>query len=222
MNLFVEFLAWAAGRIGDAVGFREPNPNPPYVTTNDIIGICVGHSRRGDQGATAVNGTTEWTYNNGLAERLRWKLESLGVRSFVLNAYDADSYGAAMRWVAGELEKRHATLAVELHFNSATGTAQGHEWLYWATSKNSHDLAESISKEFSTRFPVRKSRGAKGKVSGDRGAEFLRLTHCPAVICEPFFGGNPDEWQFASTHQDEIAEAIAHGIMNYLQPVAAV
>jgi N-acetylmuramoyl-L-alanine amidase len=212
-------LAWAAGRIGDALGFKGPT-NLPYVSTNDIIAICVGHSRRGDRGATSAGGVSEWAYNQDLAQRLKWKLESLGVHCFVLSQYDADSYGSAMRWVSGEVEKRHATLAVELHFNAATGTAQGHEWLYWGTSKQSKILADALCSEFAVRFPARKNRGSKAKTAGDRGAEFLKLTHCPAVICEPFFGDNPDEWKFATTHTDEIADAIAQGIMRYVQPAA--
>lgn len=219
MNLIAEFTAWAAGWIGDRFPrrFRKKDPIAP-MRTNDIIAICVGHSRRGDRGATSANGTSEWAYNNKVADMLRWKLEASGVRAFVLNKYDADSYGAAMRWVAAEVEKRHATLAVELHFNASEGQAQGHEWLHWGASKDSRALAEALCKEFATRFPARKNRGAKAKTSGDRGAEFLRLTHCPSVICEPFFGDNPNEWDFASKHTDEIAESIAAGILSYIQP----
>lgn len=211
MNLFAELLAWL---------FGPQSKNLPYMATNDIIAICVGHSRRGDRGATSANGTSEWSYNNGLAERLKWKLEAAGLRCFVLNKYDADSYGAAMRWVSHEIEQRHATLAVELHFNASEGQAQGHEWLHWGASKDSRSLADALCKEFATRFPARKNRGAKAKTSGDRGAEFLRLTHCPAVIAEPFFGDNPNEWEFATKHVDEIADAIVAGIFSYIQPPA--
>jgi N-acetylmuramoyl-L-alanine amidase len=53
-------------------------------------------------------------------------------------------------------------------------------------------------------------------VTGERGGEFLKLTHCPAVIAEPFFGSNPQEWQTASSSVSAIAEAMATGIIDYL------
>jgi len=45
---------------------------------------------------------------------------------------------------------------------------------------------------------------------------FLRGTHCPAVICEPFFGSNPGDWQTAKDKKTNIARAIAEGILEYL------
>jgi N-acetylmuramoyl-L-alanine amidase len=60
------------------------------------------------------------------------------------------------------------------------------------------------------------NRGIKAKVSGERGGEFLKLTHCPAVIAEPFFGDNPQEWQVASSSVSAMAEAMATGICDYL------
>jgi N-acetylmuramoyl-L-alanine amidase len=60
------------------------------------------------------------------------------------------------------------------------------------------------------------NRGIKAKVSGERGGEFLKLTHCPAVIAEPFFGDNAQEWQTASSSVSAMAEAMATGICDYL------
>lgn len=43
-----------------------------------------------------------------------------------------------------------------------------------------------------------------------------RLTHCPAVICEPFFGTNHGDWLTAKAKQARIAKAMAEGIMEFL------
>jgi N-acetylmuramoyl-L-alanine amidase len=69
---------------------------------------------------------------------------------------------------------------------------------------------------YSESFPQAVSRGSKAKVTGERGGEFLKLTHCPAVIAEPFFGDNPQEWEVASSSVSAMAEAMATGIIDYL------
>jgi N-acetylmuramoyl-L-alanine amidase len=50
------------------------------------------------------------------------------------------------------------------------------------------------------------------KTTSQRGGQFLRGTHCPAVICEPFFGSNQAEWTYFAGHQQELAQVIADGI----------
>lgn len=214
MNLIAEFASWFFGRIGDAVLPRIP---PPAMSTetNPFIAICVGHSRSGDDGATSADGTSEWTFNADLAKRISGHLSMHGLKSFIVDKYEGYGYGEATRWVAAHVEQRHASCAVELHFNASNGGANGHEWLYWGNSSRSKALAEWLCQEFRVEFPLQKERGVKGKASGDRGAEFLRRTHCPAVICEPFFGDNPSEWEFATANRDKIAAAIAHGIQKF-------
>ena len=217
MNLFAEFASWFFGRIGDAI--IPDNPRPPMPTeTNPLVAICVGHSREGDNGAVSVDGTSEWTFNADLAKRIAGHLKMHGIKSFIVDKYEGHGYGAAMRWVAAHVEQQHASCAVELHFNGATGTATGHEWLYWGNSARSKELAESLRQEFRMEFPDQRDRGVKAKASGDRGGEFLRLTHCPAVICEPFFGDTPSEWQFALANRDNLAAVIAHGIQKFIEP----
>jgi len=56
----------------------------------------------------------------------------------------------------------------------------------------------------------------KLRFPGDRGSEFLHGTHCPSVICEIGFGSNQKDWDIMVDKKNEIARAIAHGIMDYL------
>jgi len=213
MNLIAEFAAYLAGRIGDAILPRPMN--------TPLIAICVGHSRfigaKRDGGAVSAGGVSEWVYNRDLAFTIERILRERGIIGFVCDKYEGSGYTDSMRWVASHIKGKQATLAIELHFNAATGTAKGHEWLHWGTSKGSKLLADSLREAYSKAFPSAVSRGSKAKGSGERGGEFLKLTHCPAVICEPFFGDNPQEWEFASTHQTSIAEAICDGIEDYLK-----
>jgi N-acetylmuramoyl-L-alanine amidase len=178
------------------------------------IGICVGHSRRGDSGATSKWGESEHSYNRKVADALHDELEKRGIPSFVIKSYDAGGYSAGIRDCAKQLRDGGATHAVELHFNAATGKAQGAEWLHWHSSGGGKRMCESLRRAFLTSFPMMTDRGLKPKAPGARGALFLRATHCPAAILEPFFGDNPHDCAIFKGNEMALAKAYANGIAN--------
>lgn len=187
-----------------------------------LIALCVGHSRivRGSSpegGAVTHDGAVnEWTWNCALAELIAKNLHAAGVRSVIVSEYEGNGYGSAQRWLARHLKDLGVTCAIELHFNSADyPSAYGHEWLYWHASSRGKALAASLDAEMCLSVPTIKHRGAKPKFDGDRGAEFLKLTHCPAVIAEPFFGSNVSDWFEARKHRSNIALAIANGVLEW-------
>ena len=216
MNTLAAYASWFFGRIGDVIF-----PNHRTMPPESLVAICVGHSRhiagKRDGGAVSAGGVSEWTFNRDLAFQIDRVLREKGVVSFVIDDYKGNGYTDSMRWLASEIKAKGATLAVELHFNAASGTAKGHEWLFFQTSKEGKRLASALRGAYEEAFPLSANRGIKAKVSGERGGEFLKLTHCPAVICEPFFGDNPAEWQTASSSVSAMAEAMATGITDYLQ-----
>jgi N-acetylmuramoyl-L-alanine amidase len=169
-----------------------------------MIGICIGHSRWAtsttrDGGALSVGGVNEWTFNRRVGKELHQILNRRRIPSVLIDLYEATGYGAAMRWLAAELRRHNATLAIELHFNAGPPLANGHEWLHWHTSSEGKRAAQAFHDTFQKAYPSRKSRGLKRITPTDRGGEFLSLTHCPAVILEPFFGSNKTEWNFHAT-----------------------
>jgi N-acetylmuramoyl-L-alanine amidase len=215
VNLIAAFTSWLVSRIGDAV-----LPNYRTMPPESLVAICVGHSRhingKRDGGAVSFGGVSEWTFNRDLAFEIDRILREKGVQSFVIDDYRGSGYTDSMRWLASEIKAKGATVAIECHFNAATGTAKGHEWLFWQTSKGGKALATALRGAYEEAFPMSVNRGIKAKISGERGGEFLKLTHCPAVIAEPFFGDNPQEWQVASSSVSAMAEAMATGIVDYL------
>ena len=116
---------------------------------------------------------------------------------------------------AKKLKADSISSAIELHFNAATPKATGHEWLYWHTSEKGRLFARALRDSFEDCFPQLRSRGIKAKQKGSRGAGFLRLTHCPATIAEPFFGSNNEDWELALKNMEGIATSIAGGIELY-------
>ena len=177
-----------------------------------MIALCVGHSRQGDCGALSVNGTSEYDYNTGLADLIE---EHTQQEVRIYSSYDGNSYTSAMRRLAKRLRRDNAEAAIELHFNAASPSATGHEWLYWYSSEMGRLMARALRDSMEDAFPQLTSRGVKARGKGSRGAMFLRTTHCPAVIAEPFFGTNPDDWELALKHKEGLAHAIAGGLFLY-------
>lgn len=181
------------------------------------IAICIGHSRRidgrRDGGAVSCKPqSTEWAYNDALGRMIVERLhDQFGIDAELVNDYQGSGYGAAMRWLAGYLRGLgKIKLAVELHFNSADNAqARGHEWLHWHASSKGKLLAAELSTAFSLAQPKIPARGVKALDDGSRGAEFVRLTHCPAVICEPGFGSNQADWDALRLNPELIALTLA-------------
>ena len=165
MNLIAAFTSWLVSRIGDAV-----LPNYRTMPPESLVAICVGHSRyingKRDGGAVSFGGVSEWTFNRDLAFEIDRILREKGVQSFVIDDYRGSGYTDSMRWLASEIKAKGATVAIECHFNAATGTAKGHEWLFWQTSKGGKALATALRGAYEEAFPMSVNRGIKAKISG--------------------------------------------------------
>jgi hypothetical protein len=183
------------------------------------VALCVGHSRRlptghPEGGAWTHDGRmNEWQWNQFLAREVACELHDRhGLASFIVNDYGPRSYGAAMQWLGRELRGLgNIRLAVELHFNSAAPTATGHEWIHWPGSVHAKLLATELHLAMVRHFPGLRSRGVKTTIAG-RGDGFLKATHCPAVIAEPFFGSNRHDWDLVSSRTDSLTTALCAGI----------
>lgn len=183
------------------------------------IAICIGHSRwaggRRDGGAVscppAVN---EWEYNVVLGRAVARRLRDVhGIAAEVFAEYLGTGYSGSMHWLAWQLRELGVRLAAELHFNSAEDpAARGHEWLHWEGSAKGRLAAVELHTSMCALRSGIPARGVKQAGPGGRGAAFLRLTHCPAVICEPFFGTNRADWAWAREHAADLARAIAEGL----------
>lgn len=185
------------------------------------VALCIGHSRkirgRLDGGAVSVDGTSEHEFNSELLGRVQEKLGAVGVESEIFDMYGGSGYTAAMTDVAGKLRKYGADIAVEAHFNSSdSATSNGYEFLYWHTSGKGARLATIFLSEHGRYFPKARARGLVPIDSEKkRGGGFLKRTHCPAVILEPFFGSNPNEWESYSADMNRLAESYASAITKY-------
>lgn len=177
-----------------------------------MIALCVGHSRPGDEGAISCGGLSERFVMRRVAAQVAAKLEERDIACQVIDSYVGGNYSAAMKWLGRKLTTIGATAAVELHFNWGSPPAHGHEWLHWYESVPGRQLAQCLQRAMMAARPGHKIRGLVSVFYKSRGEAFLRSMPCPAVIAEPFFGSNPQEWQWAQTCQPELAEILAAGI----------
>ena len=182
------------------------------------VAICVGHSRIGEKGARSVGGVDEWDYNKKVADLLKANLRHQGYQSVVFDDYPAESYGAAMDWLAQNIQKEKCDIAIELHFNSySSSRAAGYEYLYYDGSKEGKRLANCFLKSQGDTFKVQVNRGVKPIGSGQRGVSFLRSVPPPAVICEPFFGSCPKEWVLFEYKAPLLANVYAKAITEFFK-----
>ena len=188
-----------------------------------MIAICIGHSRkingRYDGGAySSTLKSNERDFNGKVADHLQEMLFLNGVKSVIIDDYKGNGYGSAMSNLAADVKDKGAKLAIELHFNSSSTAANGHEWLYWDNSWRGKRLAECFHESFKKAFPDSQDRGLKSISPDDRGGAFLKLTHCPAIITEPFFGSNyKDSLPFATeSGAMKLARVYCTAILDYL------
>lgn len=179
------------------------------------VGICIGHSRIGDSGAASVGGVSEWNYNVRVADLLQKNLASCGLKATVIRHYPRRSYGEAMTWLSKELKRLKCDVAIELHFNSASSLATGHEYLHLENSVNGKRLAACFNRRHKAHYPAQRDRGVKNLSKGERGYEFVHRVTPPAVICEPFFGSNAMEWNIFKDDHQKLAVAYAEALMEY-------
>lgn len=183
-----------------------------------MIAICIGHSRkikgRYDGGAYSdFLKIQERDFNLEVASHLSKHLAQNGIPCLIIKDYAGNGYGSAMVDVAKQVKDCHASLAIELHFNSASPSATGHEWLYWHSSAKGKALAEAFNAQFSKDHLNIKARGLKAITAQDRGGAFLRNTHCPSVILEPFFGSKESDCRQVTP--ESIAKSYAKALINH-------
>jgi hypothetical protein len=179
-----------------------------------MIGLAIGHSRRGDSGAWTVgaNSVSEHQFNSRLVPLIT---PLLNVPYKVYDDYQASSYVGAINYVSRQMKQDGVDACIELHFNAAGPTATGHEWLHWETSTGGKKLASKLKEAMENEFPDLRSRGTKPRSKGQRGALFLRKTPVYACIAEPFFGSSVNDVDLITANLDKLAKVYADGVNNY-------
>jgi N-acetylmuramoyl-L-alanine amidase len=172
--------------------------------------LIVGHDIR-EQGAVSCSGETEFVFNSRLAGRIEEMCVAAGGVELVRVWRAPRGYAR----LPGAINATGADLAVELHFNAATGLATGTETLCLAGSQLGTEYAKIFQSNMVSAMGLI-SRGVKPTLASGRGGLFLSKTAMPAVLLEPFFGDNPADWSRANERFNDLALSVARSIREVL------
>ena len=172
--------------------------------------IDAGHGGQ-DTGAESASGVCESHMALSVARTVKAKLEgyvdvlmtrsddtfvTLGKRSSIANEAQADVF-------------------CSIHFNSSDNTlAQGWEVFSFSSTGEGRKLAACVGNAHANKFKNQRSRGLK-----HASLSVLRRTSMPACLWEGGFMSHVGEagWINSPVVREEMAEAIAQGVLDYLQ-----
>jgi N-acetylmuramoyl-L-alanine amidase len=187
----------------------NPNPNPRPPKGKIIVIIDPGHGGK-DSGAPGIGGLLEKDVILPIGKRVAAILEQNGIQAVMTR--DAD-YFVDLKPRVDLAERVNATLFVSIHANSVDGRpdVNGLEVYYYDSGYN---LAEVVRKSILQSISTIKDRGT-------RKARFyvLRKSSMPSILVETgYMTGREDNPRLGSTaYQNQMAEAIARGILQYLR-----
>lgn len=190
-------------------GGSGSQPALPENNGKTVIVIDPGHGGR-QSGAVSVTGAYEKDFNLAVGLKVKALLEQHGNIQTVITRQDDTELSLQQRVDIAKLNQ--ANLFVSIHGNKfTTPVPNGIETLY--TRKESKSLAETLHKHV---LPVTglKDRGVKVA-----SLHVTRETSMPAVLLELGFLSNPTDEALMLTalYQDQCAQAIVDGILDYLK-----
>lgn len=177
------------------------------------VAIVVGH-RQSSQGATAYDGTQEWTWCAQAAAFLGEAAMVAGHEQRVFLRPDLPGYTSAMRELTRAVNDWAPDVVLALHFNAAPashkGQFHGTECLHWPGSEAGANVAWKVSAALS-RAQGTRDRGGKGQSTSHAGAPLyvLRDTDAPAIIIEHHFGDHAGDHDRATAARNSGASARA-------------
>lgn len=174
--------------------------------------IVVGHNARA-QGATRItDGRTEYNWNGDLAEMIH-EIDPRCVKVF--RRRSGGGYSAEIRRVYSEVDAWGADCSIELHFNgSPDPRATGCLTLSSGTS-GSMGLASEVQARMLA-VMGNQDDGIIKRSRGQRGGLSLWAGRAPAIMTEPYFGGNERFCHVADARKDQLAEAIYEGAVAFV------
>lgn len=194
-------------------------PAPKKSSKKTMIALDAGHGGK-DPGAINHNSNIHEA-DIALKTVLKMKeiLEESGYAVFLTRdkdeTVDLDSRGDM-------INKSDSVLSLSVHCNSSTDDKPvGHEDYFYLfkdkngkvfTSSKGKKLAECINRAWMEAFPNATNRKIKGQ-----NFAMVRNPKCPSALTEMDFISNDESCKFLSTNIDAMANALVHGILDYLK-----
>ena len=193
-------------------------PEPLYTVVVDA-----GHGGV-DPGKVGVNDALEKDINLAIAKKLKECLEKENIRVVMTREADMGLYEETdsnkkrtdMAKRCRMIEEAGAHLTVSIHQNSFTAASvSGPQVFYYEGSKNGEEAARCLQEALNTWLEITEPREMKANTS----YYILKKSKTTAVIAECGFLSNPEEAEklVSEEYQQKIAEALAEGIVRFLE-----
>lgn len=209
------------------VNTQKLNTTSPNLSQEIKIVVDAGHGEP-DGGAVSENGVKESDLNLQIAQKLKTKLEEIGVE-VIMTREDANNIAPAseqqnkIRQIkTSDLNNRvkianesGATILVSIHMNKFEDSKyRGWQTFYSKNSEEGKKLAESIQASIGEVIEIENKRTAL-KIEG---IKIIDKSTIPAVIVECGFLSNSEECSLLQdeNYQKKMAEGIKIGIQKYL------
>jgi N-acetylmuramoyl-L-alanine amidase len=187
----------------------QPQQRPPVPQGKLLVVIDPGHGGK-DSGAPGIGGLLEKDVVLPIGRRIATTLQQNGIQTVLTR--DADFF-VELQGRVDIAERVNATLFVSIHANSVDGRpdVNGLEVYYYDSG---YGLAQAVRKSILQDISTLKDRGT-------RKARFyvLRKSSMPSILVETgYMTGREDNPRLGSPeYQNRMADAIARGILRYLQ-----
>lgn len=217
-----------AAAYANARAMQTASVNP---TVRTVI-VDAGHGGF-DGGAVAQDGTLEKDINLAIAKRLCALLECCDVDTVMTRTGDDSIHDPSCTSIRSQkisdirnrlhiMEQTEDSVFVSIHQNHFTQAKyHGTQVFYSGNDERSERLAHSIQTAVVSALQPDNSREIKRS-----GTEIYLLYHAvrPAVMVECGFLSNPEESQLLRQpeYQTQMAMAVLHGILNYMQTTEEV
>ena len=190
--------------------------------TAPVVVLDAGHGGD-DPGKIGINKVLEKDNNLSVTLKTKALLEAEGVEvvltrkdeNGLYKSTDGNKKRADLNRRCNLIEESGADFVVSIHQNSyRDGGVRGAQVFYYKDSEEGKKLAEAIQNVFNETISSEKKRATKAN------GEYYMLLHvsCPIVIAECGFLSNWEEAERLKNdaYQDQVAEALAKGILSYL------
>lgn len=172
--------------------------------------VCLDFGHGGKDSGAVGNGVVEKDIVLDIGIKVSKILRQQGVE--VINTRVSDVF-VELDQRAYEANKANADIFVSLHCNSSPSSqAQGIEVFSYPTSIKGKELSQSILDSMIKNKLYTKNRGLK-----TANFAVLRLTRMPSALVEMGFITNTEDLKILINKQDELALALAKGMLDYLK-----
>lgn len=189
---------------------QVPNTGQPILAGKSFY-LDAGHGGT-DSGAVNDNlGLKEKIAALEVCLKLGELLEAQGAKIYYSRT-DNETY-PSLTTRANDANAKNVTAFISIHLNSADSkSAQGIETLVYALKGTAYELASKVQKNMVAATGWT-NRGVKERPE----LTVLKKTKMPAILCEIGFISNDAQAKelFKAATQEKIADAIAHGVIEY-------